>query len=41
MLVGSQWFFNLLSSQAWASSHAQAWFARRFKNHWLRVQNGL
>jgi len=29
----------LLSNQAWASRLAHAWFDRRFKNHWLRIQN--
>ena len=42
-LVGSQWFLNLLPNQAWAASlAAQAWFGRRFKNHWcMAVLGGL
>jgi len=39
-LVWNQWFFNLLSNQAWAPMYAaQACTDRSFKNHWLRMQN--
>ena len=32
----SQWFLNLLPNQAWEAKLAdQAWFERKFKNHWL------
>jgi len=31
----SQWFLNLLSNQALSGLVAQAWFDRRFKNHYF------